>query len=157
MLANSIFNGKYQTKKALNLIRWIIIVYTLLQLGVALFIALFTDSPIIMQSRVMGAYGLVYISMLFFSMIFPLILINKKLGMNFVFVLVTAFLMKLGYYVERLVILTTSTIREYSSLDEGNLLNQVVTSSSLVLAQGILIALFLLITLELLKKKTAYN
>ena len=99
---------------ALQLIKWVLIVYSvtaLLYLGFTLTRNLDPET-VTLRARCSGVYGIYYWSMAFcgFS---PLILLIKKIGRRRIAILTTAFLANIGVYFEWFVIHVTSIHRDF--------------------------------------------
>jgi len=159
VLVELIFKNRFETKKTLNLIRWTIIVYTILTwITTILGITLYSDDSTFVN-RATGPYKFAYWIMLFCALILPLTLLIKKLATKFWYVLLVAFCIKIGSYFERFVIITTSFHRDYLP-DNGNteFTYSLLYTLAVVLVQGIVIAILTLAVFETLKRrKTVHN
>ena len=156
---NRIFKQRFQTVKALNLVRWFIVGYTILVLF--RFLVGITTMPeeynYLLSST--GLYNAVYWILLILAMILPFTLLHSKLGANFLYILLLSFLMKLGVYFERFVIVTTSLNRDYEpNYDNPSWYDSVTMGVVTIWIQGMLLAILSLWVLDLLKhKKIAEN
>ena len=159
MLVELIFKNRFETKKTLNLIRWIIIIYTIVTFTFYLIgIAMNPDEHAFIN-RATGPYAWVYWIMFFGALILPLTLFIKKLASKFWYVLLVAFGMKSGIYFERFVIITTSFHRDYQT-ENGNagLMESISYGIGVFFIQGIIIVMLTLGIFEIIKrKKTGYN
>ncbi len=152
ILVELIFKNRFETKKALNLIRWIIIIYT---------IVTFTFYPIGMAmnpdkyafiNRATGPYAITYWIMFLSALILPLTLFIKKLALKFWYVILVAFGMKIGMYFERFVIIVTSFHRDYlpyngtTKLENENieLIDLFSFGIGMIFLQGVIIAILIL-------------
>jgi len=72
-LVQLIFKDRFETKKALNLIRWFVIFYAL----ISIIFTLISNSTLISIGRATGPYLLTYWIMLFSSIILPFTLLIK--------------------------------------------------------------------------------
>lgn len=96
--------------------------------------------------------------MLLFHLVLPFTLLIKKLASKFWYVLLVAFGIKIGMYVERFVIIITSYHRDYlPEKVNPKLLNVLLLDIGVIFLQGIIIALTILGIFELMKSKTATN
>jgi hypothetical protein len=159
ILVKLIFKDRFETKKGLNLIRWIIIVYTIASLiyyliGIILFPEKFT-----FIDRATGPYKVAYWLMLFSSTVLPFSLLIKKLSKSFLYVLFVAFCMKIGIFFERFVIIVTSLHRDYPSVDKNSVWSESLTFGlTMIFLQGLIIGILILGVFEILKrKKTVHN
>ena len=92
--------------------------------------------------------------MLFGAWVLPLTLLNKKWASKFWYVLFISICIKLGFYLERFVIIVTSYHRDY--LPEKGIVEWMELPSIaflLVVLQGICIAILALGFFELLKRR----
>ena len=112
-LVNSIFQNRFETKKSLSLVRWIMVGYTLLTWIVTINGQAHPAPHVVFNERVTGQYRWVYLSMLFCTLILPFSLLIKKLASNFLYVLLVTFCLKIGFYVELFMILITRKTRNY--------------------------------------------
>lgn len=145
ILIELMFKNIFSTKKVLRIISWIILIYTLVIF--LYFIIGFTVSPneFSFIHRATGPYKTMYWIMFFSATIFPLTLLIKRLSSNFWYVLLVAFLMKVGVYFEHFVIVTTSIHRDYGPENQtSDLLNLWTYGILMVVLQG-----FVIVTLTL--------
>lgn len=87
---------------------------------ILIFIGLFNFSLYIINEninyeRISGKYGVFYILMLVFHCFFPLILLFSKIQKKIVSFLIVLFMMQMGRFFEIIVILTTSSHKDYLS------------------------------------------
>jgi hypothetical protein len=147
-----IFKNRFSTQKTLNLIRWTILIYTIVSL-VFFLIELATNpsgNPEI--HRTTGNYGAAHWVMLLGALVLPLTLFSRKLASNFWYVLLIAFGMKSGTYFERFVLITTHIHRDYLTENGNPGLESMATGIGVFFIQGILIALLALGIFELAKE-----
>lgn len=148
-----IFKTRFETKKVLNLIRWTIIVYAIITSTITFIgIALDPESSAFIN-RATGPYKVAYWLMFLSALILPFTLLMKRLASKFWYVLLVAFLMKIGAYFERFVIITTSFHRDYPT-ENGNvgLTESISFGIGMLFLQGIIIALLSLGIFELIKR-----
>lgn len=159
MFVELILKNRFETKKALNLIRWTIIIYTLITFIFYLIGMAINPDEYAFINRATGSYAWAYWVMFLFALILPLTLFIKKLASKFWYVLLVAFGMKSGMYFERFVIITTSFHRDYQT-EKGNagLMESISFGLGMLFLQGIIITMLTLGIFEILKrKKTGYN
>lgn len=94
ILAELIFKNRFETKKILNLIRWIIIVYSIITWTIAVLGITIDPDDTTFINRATETYKIAYWIMLFSTLILPFTLIVKKLATKFWYVLLIAFCMK---------------------------------------------------------------
>ncbi len=159
MFVELIFKNRFETKKVLNLIRWTIIIYTIVTFTFYLIGMAMNPDEHAFINRATGPYAIAYWIMLFGALFLPITLFIKKLASKFWYVLLVAFGMKSGMYFERFVIITTSFHRDYQT-ENGNagLMESISYGIGIFFIQGIIIALLTLGIFEIIKrKKTGYN
>ena len=163
ILVKLIFKNRFETKKVLNLIRWTIIIYTLITWTFYLIGMVTTENPeeYAFLNRATGPYAWAYWIMFLSALILPLTLIIKKLASKFWYVLLVAFGMKSGMYFERFVIIVTSFHRDYlpnnvnTEFDNRNveLIDLFSFGIGMTFLQGIIITIFTLGIFEIIKRK----
>ncbi|WP_179353526.1 hypothetical protein [Winogradskyella vidalii] len=148
-----IFKNRFETKKVLNLIRWTIIIYTIVTFTFYLIEMAMNPDEHAFINRANGPYAIAYWIMFFGALILPLTLFIKNLASKFWYVLFVAFGMKSGMYLERFVILTTSFHRDYQT-ENGNLrlIESVTYGIGIFFIQGIIIAMLTLGIFEIIKR-----
>lgn len=154
-----IFKNRFETRKALNVIRWTIISYTIVTFSIYLIGMVTNPDGHAFINRATGPYAVAYWIMLLGALVLPLTLLHKNLASKFWYVLFVAFGMKSGMYFERFVIITTSFYRAYQT-ENGHerLLESASHGIGVLFLQGILIALLTLGILEIIKRrKTRYH
>ena len=159
MFVELIFKNRFETKKVLNLIRWTIIIYTIITFTFYLIGMAMNPNEHAFINRATGPYAIAYWIMFFGALILPLTLFIKKLASKFWYVLLVAFGMKSGMYFERFVIITTSFHRDYQT-GNGNvgLMESMLYGIGIFFIQGIIIAILTLGIFEIIKrKKTGHN
>ncbi len=155
ILIEFFFKNRFETKKTLNLVRWVIIIYTLITLiG-------FLQNPeaFAFANRTIGTYAVAYWILLLSALILPFTLLNNRLGSKFWYVLLIAFCIKTGVYYERFVINATSFHRDYLT-ESGNpdFTNSFLFGIAMLFLQGVIIAVLVLGVFELIKNgKPAYR
>lgn len=152
--AEVFFKNRFETQKALQLICWIIISYTLVTFAFYLVSMFINPEEHAFVTRATGPYAWAYWIMLLGALILPFTLFIKKLARKFLYVLVVAFAMKSGMYFERFVILVTSYHRDAITENEANsLLDSFTYNIGVLSLQGFLIAITLLGIFEIVKLK----
>lgn len=145
-----IFKNQFETKKVLNLMRWTMVIYTLVTFAFYLIDLTTHPNEYTYINRATGPYAMTYWIMLLAALILPLTLFVKKLASKFWYVLLVAFGMKSGMYFERFVIIVTSFHRDY--LSENALGSISLSLFGMVFLQGVLITLLSLGVFEIRKK-----
>ena len=152
------FKNRFQTKKIFNLIRWVIITYTLITLSYYLYGLIFLPDRYAIIQRATGPYRMVYWLMLFCSTLLPLSLIFKKLAKKRWYILLVCMFIKIGAFFEIFVITVTSFHRDY--LVDGHNYdwwNSPFVSILLIFLQGFLLALLVLGAFEFAEKVKIRN
>lgn len=158
ILIRLIFKDKYPTKKALNLIRWTIIGYTIVTLLYFLIGMSFYSEDFAFTNRATGPYKYMYWFMLLCTSVLPFTLLNKKISSSFWYVLLIAFFMKVGVYFERFVLLTPSVHRDY--VPNGrmtNITDSLIYGISVFFLQGFIISLLILGILKIIERKKMHT
>lgn len=157
-IVKRLFKNRFQTKSVLTLIRIFILLYTLVGLVYFIIGVVFWPQDFAFIQRATGPYSLFYWLMLLSATLLPFTLLFKRFGSSLSYMILIAFMMKIGWYFERFVILTTDLHRDYLPQEvSSNTLVVVFFKSILLLTlQGFLIVLFLLCYLELVKRKKEY-
>lgn len=110
-----IFLKKLNSPIALNMIRWLLIVYAIgavLSFVIPLVFIKDSDYSVFWQ-RITGEHGYSYWLMIIVS-ISPFLLLSKKLGHHIYFILFLSLLVNMGWLFESFVIRITSLHRDYS-------------------------------------------
>ncbi len=151
MLVELLFKDRFETKKVLHLIRWSIIVYTLITWLYLLIGNILYPEEFTFFERGAGSYKWI---MLLSALILPFTLFIKKIASKFLYILFVAFFMKLGFYMEHFVIFFPNFLRE-CSVENGNFdfINSCLYIMLLLFIQGIIIAIVALGIFEILKRK----
>jgi hypothetical protein len=149
-----IFKNRFETKRALNLVRWIIVVYTILSVAHLMLGTPFFEEMETFLDRATGPYKVAYWFMLISSIILPFTLLIKKLSTSILFLLVVAFLMKAGLYFERFVIIVTSIHRDFLETSIVTDWKELaVYTLAIIIVQGFIIAILMLGVFEVLKRR----
>jgi hypothetical protein len=166
ILIELFLRNRFETKKVLNLIRWIIIIYTIITWTFYLIGMTLNPDKYAFVTRATGPYAWAYWIMFLSAFIFPFTLFTKKLAAKFWYVLLVAFVMKIGMYFERFVIIVTSFHRDYlpenenAELENGNteLIDLSAFGIGMIFLQGLIITILTLGIFEIIKrKKTLHN
>lgn len=154
VLIKKIFRRKYSTGQALNAVSFYIVGYTLF------FTLLFKiyQGDLLRLIDYSASYNSINYLMLFSSTLLPLTLLFKKLRNKYWYVFIISFLLKIGVYFERFVIIITSIHRD-SMADNWN-----STTSSIFLIviaiqflQGAIIAIALVSIFNWIENKKKGN
>jgi hypothetical protein len=155
ILIKKIFKERFETEKALIAIIWIVIIYTILSfLNYAIGFVICPNEYAFIN-RATGHYAWAYWLMLFGSTILPFSLFYKKMAAKPLYLLLVLFLMKIGFYFERFVILVTSLDRDY--IPSSGIGNYLFLTIFMFFLQGFILALILLGVFEILKKLRTHN
>jgi hypothetical protein len=152
-----IFKQRFEVKRTLNVIRWIIIIYTVITWSFYLIGMATTNNPeeYAFINRATGPYAWAYWLMFLSALILPLTLLVQKLASNFWYVLLVSFAMKSGIYFERFVIITTTFHGDYIPEDSNNHIIKVIASSTgMIFLQGVIITIVILRIFEVSKKNS---
>lgn len=155
ILIELFFKNRFETKKVLNLIRWLIIIYTIITLFYSTIGIIAYPEEFAFTNRATGPYKVAYWLMLICAWVFPLTLLNKKWASKFWYVLLVSILIKIGFYFERFVIAVTSYHRDY--LPEKGIMEWMSLPSFgnvMIFLQGFIIAILALGIFELIKRTT---
>lgn len=155
------FKNRFETRKTLNLIRWTIIIYTIVTFAFYLIGMVMNPDEYAFINRATGPYAWAYWVMFLSALILPLTLLIKRLASKFWYVLLVAFGMKSGMYFERFVIIVTSFHRDYlpqngnSEFDNRNieLIDLFAFGIGTIFLQGIIITILILGIFEIIKRK----
>ena len=159
ILVEFFFQKRFETRKALNLIRWFIIFYTVITWTFYLIGMALNPEEYAFVSRATGRYKIAYWIMFSSALILPFTLLIKKLASKFWYVLLVGFCIKIGVYFERFVLLTISFHRDYLPENENTeLIESFLVRNGMIFLQGIIITIFTLTVLEVTKlRKTVHN
>ncbi|WP_407557786.1 hypothetical protein [Winogradskyella sp. 4-2091] len=151
-LVELFFKNRFETKKTLNLIRWTIIIYTIVTFTFYLIGMAMNPDEYAFINRATGPYALAYWIMFLSALILPLTLLIKKLASKFWYVLLVAFGMKSGMYLERFVIIVTSFHRDYLPENENfELIDLFSFRIGMIILQGVIMTILTLVILEIKK------
>jgi len=161
ILVELFFKNRFETRKTLNLIRWVIIIYTIVTFTIYLIGMVVDPDEYAFLNRATGPYAWAYWIMFCSALILPLTLLIKKIASKFWYVLLVAFGMKSGMYFERFVIIVTSFHRDYlprngnTKLENGNseLIDLFSYAIGMLFLQGVIITILTLGIFEIIKKK----
>ena len=154
IIVELIFKNRFETKKVLNLVRWVMIIYTAITFAVYLIGMAVDPQEYAFVNRATGPYAILHWIMFLGALILPLSLLKRKLASKFWYVLLAAFAMKSGMYMERLIILFTSFHRDYDTAGRTTELAESATYGiGVFFVQGLVIAVVTLGVFELLKRR----
>lgn len=152
LVVELIFKNRFKTKKALNLVRWTIIIYTISTYSVYLIQMVLNQNGNSIHPT--GSHIQPDWLLIFCAVIFPLTLFLKRLGANFWYVLFVAIVMKIGTYFDLYVLFSTSFHRDYLPENGNNdILVSLLYDASIVTLQGVVIVIFTFSVFEILKKQ----
>ena len=153
MLLNLIFKDKVMVQKALNIIRWFIIAYSIITVAHYLIRMIFHPEGYAFTNRATGPYWFAYWLMMICAVVLPFTLFIKKLASKYLYVLLVVFLMKSGFYFERFVIIATTIHRDYLPLNGDNSgLSALFIFGLALFLQGFILALLLLGIVEVIER-----
>ncbi|MGZ9675629.1 hypothetical protein [Flavobacterium sp. GNP001] len=153
-----IFKKRFETKKILNLICKFIILYSIITWTYSLIGMIFYPEKFAFIQRATGPYAWAYWIMFLSALILPFTLFIKKIASNFYYVMFVAIFMKIGFYLERFVIIVTSYHRDYGEeIRNVEFIDSFTFRVIMLFIQGFIIALTLLGIFEILKKKRLQN
>lgn len=154
MCVELVFKNQFETRKTLNIIRWIIIIYSLVTFTVYIAGMWMNREEYAFVNRATGPYAWAYWIMLLATLLFPLSLFFKKLASRFWYVLIVAFGIKIGLFFERFVIITTSLHRDYlPGSDNSDFTGLPTFGVEIFFLQGLILAILSLGIFELVKRK----
>ena len=115
IIVRLLFRSSIDTIYAVKIIKWIIITYCgLATIGLLInFIFPYDNESLNFINRATGPYYWAYLSMLISNSILPFLLFFKKLGKNIYFILLISFLINIGFWFERFVIIVTSLHQDF--------------------------------------------
>lgn len=159
ILIEFLFKNRFPTKKALWLFKWIIISYTGVTAIYFVTGIVFHPDEFEFMDRATGPYKTAYWIMLSAAVLLPFTLLIKNFGSKFWYVLIVAFLMKIGAAFERFVIIATSIHRDYTPENWGSdTLKSWMFWLLMILLQGALLTILTLgIFMLIEKRKNATN
>jgi len=155
------FKNRFETKRALNLVCWIIIIYTSITWSVYLIEMAINPDEYAFINRATGPYAISYWIMFLCALILPFTLLIKKLASKYWYVLLVAFAMKSGTFLERFIIIITSFHRDYLT-NNGNfklknedveLIDLFLFATGMIFLQGVIITILTLVIFEILKRR----
>lgn len=154
LLLQVFFKDKFQFKKAYRIIKWIIIVYAVVNLiSFLIGIIVFPDKSVFLN-RATGKYWPNYWLMMFSVIILPFSLLYKKIGIKPFYLLFVSIMLKIGWYFERYVILIASHYSyQYWTETEPNWLNSPWSGFYMTWIQGFILALILIGLIKITEKK----
>lgn len=154
MLIKLLFKNKLKTDKALNIIRWFIIGYYLITTTHYIIGMIFSPEEYAFINRATGHYWWTYWFMFICAIVLPFTLLIKKLASKYLYVLLIAFCIKIGFYFERFVIIVTSIHRDYlpPAEETSGWIPTIVCIFLVMFLQGFILAILLLGIVELVER-----
>ncbi len=152
MIIELLLKNRFETKKALNVVRWLIIFYTAVSLIYYLIGFIISPEKFAFTNRATGPYWFAYWLMLLSATILPFSLLIKKLATKFLYVLLISIFMKIGFYFERFVIIVTSFHRDYSPEGYNSYLPGNLAFIGIFFLQGFILAIVLLTFIEIVER-----
>ena len=159
LLFQVFFKEKFQFKKAFRIIKWIIIVYAVVNLIRFLIgITMFPDKSEFLN-RATGKYWPNYWLMMCLAIFLPFSLLYKRIGIKPFYLLFVSLMMKIGWYFHSYVILLASYNSYHSWTErETHWLNSPWSGFYMTWIQGFILALILMGLIKITeKKKTVHN
>jgi hypothetical protein len=153
------FKEKSRFKNAYQIIKWIIIVYGIVNLiSFLIGIILFPEKSDLFNQTI-GKYWLNYWLMMFTAVILPLSLLYEKIGIKPFYLLFVSIITKIGWYFHFYVVLIAShNSYQYWTKTETNWLNSPWSRFYMTWMQGFILALILIGIIKMIeKKKTVHN
>ena len=95
-----LFRNRFKTKKTLNIIRWIIITYTIVTIIHFFFQQTINPDNFALIFRITGPYKFAYVLIFICGTLLPLSLFNKKLASKNFYLLLVTVLMKIVEHFE---------------------------------------------------------
>jgi hypothetical protein len=159
ILFDIIFKGGLQIRKNYLFIRWAIIAYSIVTLIQFLIGLSFFADKFAFINRAAGPYKVAYWILFVSATFLPFSLLFKKLGENPFYLFFVAIMMKIGWYFESFVIITTSYHRDYTPSNENSdWLALPLNGIFMTWTQGFMLALILIgITKVIEQKKTVHK
>ena len=156
-IAKRLLKNESLSKQALSFVKWSIIIYTSIIVIKFIINLFYSEEFIQFINRAGGVYKIAYLLMFSCATILPFTLLFKKMGTKHWYVLLISFLMKIGIYFERFVILTTSIHRDYLTSNWDSKNNNLWLEVFLIqIIQGVIISSLILLFIKILKNKQAY-
>lgn len=152
LLIKLLFKNEFKTKEALNIVRWLIISYTLVNTTYFIIGMVIAPEQFAFTNRATGPYWFAFWLMLFSSTFLPFTLLIKKLASKFFYVFLVSLLIKIGVYFERFVILVTSMHRDYAPQGANSYLPEYAIYFAVVAVQGLVLSILLLAIVELAER-----
>jgi hypothetical protein len=124
IFANVLFSKRVNIPLSIQIIKWVLISYSVLLLGYELCLVLsayFGVDIYMITSRATGLYWFAYWLIIAGNCIFPFFLLIRKLGRNVYIILLTTFVVNIGWLFESFVIHTTNLHRDYVTIGSGYL------------------------------------
>ena len=150
MLMARVFKNKFRTAQVIHFIRWLVIGYTVVSIIYFLTGMVVCPEEFAMVQRATGRYAAAYWLMFSCATVLPLTLLHKRMGSKPLYILLVVFLMKIGYYFERFVILATSLHRDYAPNDNTGAWLWAAAAIAVCFLQGFILAIVSLVIAELL-------
>ena len=148
-----IFKNRFKTKTTLKVFRYTIIIYTVFS-SIPFLIGLIQYAPTEENHPLYGLSGpfsLIYWTMLISSTILPYTLLIKNLNQKYWFIILISFIINIGLYFERSIIIITSLHRDGAvSENQISFITDAITALSI---QGIVIAILTLGLVEIVSKR----
>lgn len=154
ILIEHFFKNRFKTKQVINLIRWFLISYFTIEIVRFIIGHLFFPEEFSFTNRATGPYRWTFWLMFIAAVLFPLTLFYKKLATKPLYLIAIIFFMKIGWYFERFVIITTSYHRDYvEETSNFNPLTSWIAIFLIQMLQAFIIAVILLSIFEIIEKR----
>ena len=148
-VTEKLFKNKFQTKEGLQVVVWIIITFTALEIIRFLSGIIFYPEEMNFLGRGKGPYKFTYWFMLVCTFLLPFSLFHKRLCAKYGYVILVSFLMKAGTFFEKFVIWMTALHRNYLPDKYPDTLNLGLYTLLALSIQGVFIAILILAVLKL--------
>lgn len=136
IIVRLLFKSNIDTVYAVKIIKWIIIIYCGLS-TIGLLINLifpYDNQDVNFINRATGPYYWAYLTMLVSKVVLPFLLFFKRPGKNIYFILFISFIINMGWWFERFVIIVTSLHQDFSPPMSNNVnISQYIPLDSLVI------------------------
>ncbi len=155
ILVELIFKNRFETKKVLNLFRWVIIIYVV----ISLIFHKINSGGFFSVQNLNGPYLLAFWTMIIGFFVMPLSLLYNKLGFKKWYILLVSIGLNIGVLFERFIIIITSLHRDFGKDHQKfELVQAYLYEFGMFLLQGIILALISLVVFQVLKRRnTVYN
>jgi hypothetical protein len=154
LLIQLFFKDKFQIKKSYEVIKWVLLTYTVVNLIYFLLLLIVTPEESAFLNRATGKYMFAYWFLLFSSIILPFSLVYKKIGTQPFYLLFVSIMMKIGWYFELFVIVIASHhSTQFYTETEADWLSSPWIAFYITWLQGFILAWLVLFSATFIKLK----